>query len=217
MIWFIAMTLVSSIDCIFAGMSYSVRKIRIPFLSKFLLFMTALIVGCIAQLASNALVQVIPESISHSIGKIILLILGSIMFFNALHEPKSKPAEQENSVATPGEVKTLFKLAIKSAGITIHVLKDPRTADLDQSGRIDPLESILLSLALTLDSMGLILSGTLMHKSSLLLPLMLGIGQILGLIYGEKLGLLLMKRINNKLIRFVPSVLLITIAFISFI
>lgn len=213
--WIVLMTFISSLDCVFAGISYSARGIRIPAFSKNLLFLTALLVGCLAEFASVALVGFIPRGIAQIMGQLVLIFLGLFMLITTLFDKKASPIKK--SIPDSNEPKTLFKLVLKSAGITIQVFKNPEEADIDQSGKIEPIESILLSLALTLDSVGLILCSALIHQNTILFPIVLSIGQLAGIILGEKFGNRLMKRFNHKLVKYLPALVLILIAGIEFI
>lgn len=212
--WILAMTLISSFDCVLAGMSYSSRRIRIPFLSKFLIFITALIVGCLAERASVSLNGVIPPDLSVILGRIMLVLLGLIMLLSTIFE--SKPKHKKKSLPDNAP-RTLFKLVLKSAGITIQILKHPSEADINQSGRIDPLESILMSIALTLDSVGLILCSAFIGQNTILFPVALSIGQLAGLIAGEKLGSRIAQKCSSPLAKYLPSLLLILLAGIGLI
>ncbi|HPU22023.1 hypothetical protein [Thermoclostridium caenicola] len=211
--WILAMTLISSFDCVLAGMSYASRGIRIPSLSKFLIFLTALLVGCLSERVSVSLTGLLPPGLSEVLGRIMLGLLGLLMLLTTLKD--SKPKHKKKSLPD-NSPRTLFKLVLKSAGITIQVLKHPSEADIDRSGRIDPLESVLLSIALTLDSVGLILCSALIGQNTLLFPIALSIGQLLGLIAGEKLGARIMARFSSPLAKYLPSLLLILMAGIGF-
>ena len=212
--WILVMTLISSFDCVLAGMSYSARGIRIPFVSKFLIFITALVVGCISELASASLTKFIPSGLAEILGQIILAIMGLFMLLTTLLDSKPKHKKGDLIDTTP---RTLFKLVLKSAGITIQVLKYPSEADIDQSGRIDPLESILLSVALTLDSVGLILCSALIGQNTILFPVALSIGQLAGLIIGGKLGMRFVNKPSSSLAKYLPSLILILLAGIGLI
>jgi putative sporulation protein YtaF len=213
--WILVMTLISSFDCVLAGMSYSARGIRIPFVSKFLIFITALVVGCISELASASLTKFIPSGLAEVLGQIILAIMGLFMLLTTLLD--SKPRHKKKSDLVDTTPRTLFKLVLKSAGITIQVLKYPSEADIDQSGRIDPLESILLSVALTLDSVGLILCSALIGQNTILFPVALSIGQLAGLIIGGKLGMRFANKPSSSLAKYLPSLILILLAGIGLI
>ncbi|NLW01977.1 MAG: hypothetical protein GX027_01770 [Clostridiaceae bacterium] len=213
--WILVMTLISSFDCVLAGMSYSARGIRIPFVSKLLIFVTALAVGCLSELASASLARFIPGGLAGVLGQVILAVMGLFMLLAALLE--NKPKHKKKSLPEPQSPRTLFKLVLKSAGITIQVLKHPSEADIDQSGRIDPLESILLSIALTLDSAGLILCSALMGKNTIIFPVALSVGQLAGLIAGERLGGRISKRTSSPIARYFPPLVLIFMAGIGLI
>lgn len=212
--WILAMTLISSFDCVLAGMSYASRGIRIPSLSKFLIFLTALLVGCLSERISVSLTGLISPGLSEALGRIMLGLLGLFMLITTFIDSKPKHKKKSLPENSP---RTLFKLVLKSAGITIQILKHPLEADIDQSGRIDPLESVLLSIALTLDSVGLILCSALVGQSTLLFPVALSIGQLAGLIIGEKLGRRIAGRCSSPLAKYLPSLLLILMAGVGFI
>lgn len=220
--WIVLMTLVSSMDCVLAGLSYATRGIRIPFLSKMILFLTALLVGCLASAASAAMASLIPPNVGDILGRIVLVLLALFMLLSAYIDKKPRESDRNTSAVHKKNVpdseqpKTLFKLVLKSAGITIQIFKNPEDADIDRSGRIDPAESILLSIALTLDSVGLILCGALINQTSILLPVALSIGQLLGLILGERFGGYVKKRLNHKVIKYLPALMLFLIAGIEF-
>lgn len=213
--WILAMTLISSFDCVLAGMSYSARGIRIPFLSKLLIFVTALAVGCLADIASVSLSGLIPPGLAGVLGRIILALLGLFMLLTTFLE--SKPRQRKKSPPGDSSPRTLFKLVLKSAGITIQILKHPSEADINQSGRIDPLESILLSIALTLDSVGLILCSALIGQNTILFPVALSIGQLAGLMIGGKLGRYFSRKAPSPLAKYLPSLILILLAGIGLI
>lgn len=213
--WILVMTLISSFDCVLAGMSYSARGIRIPLVSKLLIFITALAVGCLSELASASLAGLIPEGLAGIMGQVILAMMGLFMLVTTILD--KKPKEIKKSRPDHQSPKTLFKLVIKSAGITIQVLKNPSEADIDQSGRIDPLESILLSIALTLDSVGLILCSALLGQNTILFPAALSVGQLAGLVSGEMLGVRVAKRTSAPLARYLPPLFLILMAGIGLI
>ncbi|HOQ75148.1 MAG TPA: hypothetical protein PK369_01095 [Thermoclostridium sp.] len=213
--WILIMTLISSFDCVLAGMSYSARGIRIPLVSKLLVFITALAVGCLTELVSVSLTRLIPAGLAEVLGQVVLAMMGLFMLFSAILD--RKPKHKKKSLPEHQSPRTLFKLVLKSAGITIQVLKHPSEADIDQSGRIDPLESILLSIALTLDSVGLILCSALIGQNTILFPVALSIGQLAGLIAGGKLGYWLAGKAPSPLARYLPSLILILMAGIGLI
>ena len=79
------------------------------------------------------------------------------------------------------------------------------------------MESILLSIALTLDSVGLILCSALIGQNTILFPVALSIGQLAGLIAGGKLGYWLAGKAPSPLARYLPSLILILMAGIGLI
>lgn len=212
--WIIAMTLISSFDCVLAGISYSARGIRIPLVSKLLIFITALAVGCLSALASSSVAALIPPDTARFLGQAILALIGLFMLLSALRDGKPK---QKKSIPDTPSSGTLFKLVIKSAGITIQVLKHPSEADIDQSGRIDPLESVLLSLALTLDSAGMILCSALMGQSTIIFPVALSVGQLAGLVIGGKLGSTIARKTSPFVARYLPPLIMMLLAGLGFI
>ncbi len=215
--WILSMTIISSIDCLFAGVAYGARGIRIPFLSKLILFLMAFIVGTVTQVLSTFIAGFIPPSAAEIIGQCILLALGLFMLMTAIFD-KKKPVSTEIKTAIDSkEPKTLFRLVLKSVGITVQILKNYEDADINDSGKLDPMESLFLSIALTLDCTGLILCGSLIGEGNILLPLALSLGQVVGLVFGAKLGKLLFSKVQHPFVKFLPSILLILTALFEFI
>ena len=82
----------------------------------------------------------------------------------------------------------LLKIAIKSLGITIQVLRDPSNCDIDKSGIIDLKESLLLGLALSVDAIGVGIGSALSGYHSVFLPFTVGLFQLILLYVGTYLG-----------------------------
>lgn len=74
-----------------------------------------------------------------------------------------------------------------SMGLWI-IFQGPEHSDLDNSNNIDAKESLLLALALSLDSIGISIGGSIIGISSLYFPVLVSLFQILFLSIGSSLG-----------------------------
>jgi len=91
-------------------------------------------------------------------GAFALMAVGCYQLFRAV-QSRSETGETENSVPVmatavtqPENYQTLLTIRLNFFGLVIQVLKTPHVADLDGSGTISTYESIILGIALALDS-----------------------------------------------------------------
>lgn len=201
-----------SLDAFGAGITYGMRKIRIPFFSKLIIcFMSVLYSGLSISLG-KAVNSLLPPQTAKIAGTLILGLMGLWIILQALFEK----GEGNSKKSEPKEEKTLFRFAVKSLGITIQVIRNPAEGDIDRSGVIDKREALLLGLALSVDAIGAGIGSALAGLGSLWISVATGIFQMLllsaGGHFGKKLGN--SAKLNKRLLSFVPGVLLIAMAFI---
>jgi len=231
-----------SLDALGVGITYGLRKVRIPLLSKICICMFSILYSGAAIYFGKYISSIIPSSLSKKIGIFILLIMGCWIILQGLIKNKGENIENEdiekikidikdeenteNNLYTGSNLNTtnkthikndeLLKIAIKSLGITIQVLRNPTECDIDKSGIIDVKESILLGLALSVDAIGVGIGSALSGYHSALIPFIVGLFQLILLCVGTYLGKRItdMKKINDKVIAVVPGVLLIILAIV---
>jgi putative sporulation protein YtaF len=143
MIFLIAMAL--SLDSFSAGFTYGLRGIKVTIGSFLVLFISSFIILYSAVELGGIISRYVSADFSRIIGSLILIMLGAWMVYHAAKEGGTTHIDNSND-------SSILKLELKSIGIVIQILKSPSDADLDNSGRINPIEAILLGVALSLDS-----------------------------------------------------------------
>lgn len=180
-----------SIDALFAGFSYGLSGTRIPWISKLIICAFSVIYAAVALLLGSALARSLPPLIGKIIGAVVLAGLGIWMILKSRSHPKEKPAVD----ADDGTPQTLFKIIIKSLGITIEILKNnPAAGDVDRSGVIDQKEALILGFALSVDSLGAGIGSALSGLNAWYIPPSVGLFQLAFLSTGLFAGSVLCKK-----------------------
>lgn len=131
--------LAANLDNFGVGVSYGVQKIRIPFLSNFLIALLSGIVTFISVLAGHLLSQYI--MVANMLGALMIVAIG---FWVAVH----KSTSDNNLPAAVPAMKT-YSVAVKPLSCIIQITKNPSFADLDANGFISSKEAMALGLTLS--------------------------------------------------------------------
>ena len=104
---------------------------------------------------------------------------------------------------------------IKCLGITIKIIKNPNSSDLDKSNVIDSKEALFLGLALSLDSFCIGIGFSMLNTFSIIFPLLTSCFQLfflsLGNYFGKKLYSL--NKLPDNIWSTISGILLIIIGF----
>ena len=200
-----------SLDALGVGIAYGMKGVRVPLSSKMVICAFSILYSLVAILAGKSLADIFPPYASKIIGTSILLVMGLWIILQSLLK------KDEDSPDRPGcelVEKTLLKIAIKSLGITIQVIKNPAKGDIDKSGIIDFKESLLLGLALSVDAIGVGIGCAFTGFDSMSIPFAIGLFQLIFLFIGTFLGgrFRNIELINKRLLSFAPGFLLICLA-----
>ena len=135
-----------SLDGVFVGLSYGVQKISLPLLSILLVSLISGIVLFISMWTGSLFSEAVPEKLLTFFAATALALAGfwRIMSVRRKHRPRTK----ENV----GEA-VIFSFKIPLLHIVIQILRFPEHADLNRDGRVDATDSIMLGVALALDSL----------------------------------------------------------------
>lgn len=191
----ILLSVTLSIDAAFAGFSYGLSGTRIPWISKLIICAFSVFYAALALLAGSALAGVLPPIAGKIIGAGVLAILGLTMIIKSLLRPKEKAVENIDD----SEPHTLFKIIIKSLGITIQILKNnPAAGDIDRSGIIDNKEALLLGFALSVDSLGAGIGSAMSGLCTWYIPAIVGLCQLAFLSVGLTSGRVLCQKGSNS-------------------
>ncbi len=206
---FIAIAL--NIDALSAGISYGIRRIKIPFSSILIISIISMVAISLSMLSGQFLTVFLPETFTQLAGGIILIILGSwamYQFFKELDNGKDEPIPEESEHI---KQKPITVIKINFLGLIIHILKKPYKADLDKSGVISYGEAVLLGIALSMDSMAAGIAISLFGYSILKTTALVGLNYLIFTFMGLSIGDRLNRSFMGKYIQALPGIILISL------
>lgn len=215
----------ASVDGFTVGSAYGLRGIRIPFLSLALIGFVSSALAAAAMAGGRWLAALAPALAARA-GSVILLALGAAWIVEAWRRqhrrgaagpgaflpegpaaaavPKG-PAEALRNPATP-----VLLLRFRMLGLVVQVWSDPGAADLDRSGRLEALESLILGVSLALDGSAVAMAASLGGWAPLF-PLFVGPVQALALRAGVAAGRLGRRWRGAGLASYVPGCILLAL------
>ena len=147
-----------SLDSFGVGLTYGLRKMKLPLKSLFF------IAGCSAgsiliAMGFGSVIQLyLSPEFAESLGGIILILIGSWALYQVFRSDKSDHLEKNEKVENKGKTdqssEVIVNFEIKMFGLVIRILRKPMEADFDKSGTITGKEAFLLGIALSLDAFG---------------------------------------------------------------
>ena len=177
MILGIALLAVSlSIDALGIGMTYGVRKIRIPLSTKLIISAISIAVTFFSLFLGSIAAALLPDGAAKSIGALILIFLGVWIL------------TQSGKDKAPQKGDTVHTYLLRSFEITIRVIRKPQFCDFNQSSAIDPIEAVYLGLALSMDSFGAGIGSGAAGLFLPIVPFIVALVQIVFLTAGLYLG-----------------------------
>lgn len=201
-----------SLDGFGVGMSYGWKRIKIPFASMSIIgFCTAFAMG-ISMYFGHILAPKLTLISPRVLGSGILIAIGCFQLLQAIKGRaavgKAVPVIAQVS-PDADSYQTLMTIKLNVFGLVIQVLKTPDAADLDGSGTISPKESILLGIALALDTFAAGMAATMTGISFYVIGLV-AVVQILMIWAGQELTGKLPSAVLAKT-KFLPGALLVVI------
>ncbi len=209
----IALALSVSIDAFGIGITYGLRKTKLSTSAKFILFFVSFIFASLSVVFGYALIAIFPEKIIKIISVALLIIMGVVIIYEAMKDDendgnylkcnkgkslnkgninegntgKNLNSKKTNKKELKIEPK-IYKIFLKPLGITIQIIRNPISSDLDNSKVIEKNEAIYLALALSLDSICVGITSTSFGLASLLFPILVPLFQFIFLNVGINLG-----------------------------
>ncbi|WP_042202551.1 manganese efflux pump [Paenibacillus camerounensis] len=223
-----------SLDGFGVGITYGLRKMKIPLLSILIISLCSGIVICVSMQVGVLLAKVVSPDAASIIGAVILVLMGCWSLFQMLTQKEKGPQETERKAADermpaaaqagpetgitepaadPGEAgpqkSAVFSLELRHLGVVIQILRTPSSADIDDSGSISSMEAMILGIALSLDAFGAGLGAALLGFSPVWTSLMIALFSGTFLLLGMKTGLRLSGSFWMKHAAALPALLLI--------
>lgn len=201
----------SSIDSLGIGITYGIKNTKISFMGKVVLFVISFFISVLSVWFGDLIKNIFSSFATKLIGNIILIAMGIFVCFQAISKNEMKKTVYE-------ENEKIYSFFIDFLGITIKIIKNPSSSDLDSSNSIDSKEALFLGVALSLDCFCIGVGGSIIGISSLFFPLFISIFQLVFLNVGTLLG----KKLHNLSLlpdntwSIISGVLLILIGFVRF-
>ena len=213
---YLLLAISTSIDSIGIGTTYGIRNIQISKSAKIILFLISFVIASLAMAIGGSLSHFLPPFITNLIGSGILFFMGILIIFQTLREKNPKNKENNKNENITKKNKKVYRFFIKWLGITIEIIHDASTCDLDCSRKIEGKEAIYLGIALSLDSFSVGVGSGMISNISFLFPVLVSLFQIIFLSLGRRLGLKAQKHshIPSYLWNLIAGILLIMIGVI---
>lgn len=197
------LALAVSLDGFGVGVTYGLRKIRIPLRSIAIISLCSGLIIYLSMQLGVWLSRFVEPVLSRWIGALILIGIGlwAIRQVRTGEEgtagkaddakPRGDSAESrkgKEDVPAPPAAKVLY-IELKRFGLVIQILKTPSIADIDRSGVISSSEAMLLGLALSLDAFGAGFGAALLSFSPWLTSAVIALASGFFLGVGLRVGL----------------------------
>ncbi|WP_209122064.1 sporulation membrane protein YtaF [Alkalihalobacillus sp. BA299] len=199
------LALAVSLDSFGVGLTYGLRKMKLPFKSLFFIAFCSAASILIAMTFGNLIQRYLSPQFAEALGGIILILIGAWALYQVFRPAKNSYDEEKEKV----DDKILINLEIKMLGLVIRILRKPMEADIDKSGTITGREAILLGVALSLDAFGAGIGAALIGFSPWLMALTVAIMSASFVTFGMKSGYRYSDTYIMKKFSFIPGLLLI--------
>ena len=177
----------SSIDAIGIGITYGIKNATISNKGKLVIFFVSFIVTIISLYLGNFLKALLPHFIVDYLGSFIFILMGLFICFQALDNNETISNKNIDNKEEKNKIKT-YSFFIKFLGITIKIIKNPISSDLDNSKKIDGKEAIFLGLALSMDTICTGICGAAIGINNYIFPFLISCFQLIFLEAGNHLG-----------------------------
>jgi len=183
-----------SLDGFGVGITYGIRKIKIPVLSIFIIALCSGLIILLSMMVGVAMSRWLSPHGASMIGAGILIAIGSWALYRFLangdaeKEGQAKPADAGSAVGELPERTTVLTLELRIFGIMIQILRTPSVADVDRSGTISAGEAFLLGAALSLDAFGAGIGAALVGFQPWITALLIAASSGLFLWMGTRVG-----------------------------
>lgn len=186
-----------SLDGFGVGMTYGMRKIRIPFSGFIIIVSCSGLIVLLSMTVGQLISTIIPPAITSKIGSFILIGLGCFVFLSVLRQ------KYAHTKSATKDSRLLQRLT--------SILEDPTKADNDASGNISISEATILGFALALDAFAAGFGAAMLGYSPFITAFFIACMSGLFLYGGVTLGHLLVKSTMLAKLPYLPPVVLITI------
>ncbi|WP_246628255.1 sporulation membrane protein YtaF [Paenibacillus oenotherae] len=209
-----------SLDGLGVGVTYGLRRIRIPLLSVIIIVLCSGLVVWLSMQLGAVLTDYMSPVVSKWIGACLLILIGCWALYQLwkrrfdrtedhAEDNDGQPSAPDTGLGMRRTATTILIVELKRLGLVIQILRTPQIADVDRSGIISASEAVLLGFALSLDSFGAGLGAAMIGFSPLLTSAVISTACGLFLLGGLQLGFRLASMRGIRALSVLPGVMLI--------
>ncbi|RCW43447.1 sporulation membrane protein YtaF [Paenibacillus prosopidis] len=215
-----------SLDGFGVGVTYGLRRIRIPFLSVFIIACCSGFIIWLSMQLGDWLTGFLSEFAARLIGASVLIVIGGWAIVQLKHGKtndetnertdavRDERADESTSEVKPhiGELSStalIVMVELKRLGLVIQILRTPQAADVDKSGTISASEAVMLGVALSLDAFGAGLGAAMIGLPALMTSLTIAAASALFLMGGIHFGFRFSAWKGMQTLSLLPGILLI--------
>lgn len=184
-----------SLDGLGMGLSYGVRRIKIPLVPLFIICLASGLAIFLSMLAGEILEAFLSARVSLVLGAVLLMLMGLWIIL------------QNFFLITVGP--SLYRSKLPHVGLVVRILKEPVLADLNWSGEIDTHEAVFLGVALAMDALGAGFGAALAGYSLFWTPLLVALVEFLMINFGLWIGKILDFGRQERVLKVVPGAMII--------
>jgi len=200
MIVFLAFIL--SLDALGIGISYKIRGISLPIISKLIICVMSVFATYTAVAFGTAVSKMFSITVSTYIGSAVLIITGLWIILTSTSTKKEDVS---------------FNKKINIGDITITIVKEPEKCDFDNSNKLEAKEALYMGIVLSIDSFCSGIGLGLTKIPAFVISMLIGTFQLALLYIGEVGGNILVKKkiISEKTCVALSGLILIVTAIIK--
>ena len=198
-----------SVDSLGAGLTYGLRRIRVPAYAALLVAFTSLMGMAVSTLVGSTAGGWLTPLLAERMGGTILVAMGLWICWEGIRD------RRRNNVASGADL--LMSLRVRPLGVMIQVMRCPEIADVDRSGQLGAGEAMLLGSALALDTFGTGLAAGLGGGSWIIVAMAVGLMTLCSFAGGTALGQRVPEGWGGIWLRGAPGVILTVMGLASII
>lgn len=217
-----------SLDGFGVGVTYGLRRIRIPFLSVFIIACCSGLIIFMSMQVGGWLTNFLSEFVSKLIGACLLILIGCWALIQlkrgkqngndvTIETAELPQGTVETAAASEGKAgmndlsnaALVVMVELKRLGLVVQILRTPQAADVDKSGTISASEALMLGVALSIDAFGAGLGAAMIGLPALLTALTIAASSAIFLVGGIRFGFRFSAWKGMQTLSLLPGILLI--------
>lgn len=203
-----------SIDSLGIGITYGLKNTKITGYAKIILFIISICITSFSICIGNRISHILNSVFINYIANFFIIFMGLFVIYQALKTSDKSCSNKDTSFSEP----KIYEFLINFLGITIQIIRNPISSDLDNSKKIDWKEALYLGIALSIDSLCIGIATSIVGYNSFIFPILVASFQLLFLSFGRFIGkkITFISNIPENIWSVLSGILLICIAISRF-